>query len=157
MIVRRATESDYESFLTLNREVQALHTAAVPHVFKPTIEITAEKYCKDLDNPLVGMYLAEEGSQTQGFISCVIYEYPESAIAFGRQMVYVNWIAVHQKSRGRGAGRMLLDAARAFAKENGIRSIELDSWAFNAGAIAMFQRYGFEIDRYRMSLVFERT
>lgn len=45
--------------------------------------------------------------------------------------------------RGRGIGKRLMEAALAWAKQSGFERIELEVYASNAPAIALYRRFGF--------------
>ena len=51
--------------------------------------------------------------------------------------------------RRRGIGRALLDAAVAWARESGIRKLELHVFPHNEPAIALYEAFGFEREGYR--------
>jgi RimJ/RimL family protein N-acetyltransferase len=48
-----------------------------------------------------------------------------------------------------GIGRALLDQAVAWARDAGVRKIELHVFPWNEPAIALYERYGFEQEGYR--------
>jgi GNAT superfamily N-acetyltransferase len=45
--------------------------------------------------------------------------------------------------QGRGAGRALMNAAEAWAREHGAERLHLNVWEFNEGAIAFYERLGY--------------
>ena len=51
--------------------------------------------------------------------------------------------------RRRGGGTALLDAAVAWARESGVRKLELHVFPHNEGAIALYEKYGFRREGYR--------
>ena len=53
-------------------------------------------------------------------------------------------IAVLKDFWGRGVGSMLMDAALQTAESAGYRQVELEVYADNARAIALYERFGFE-------------
>jgi RimJ/RimL family protein N-acetyltransferase len=57
-------------------------------------------------------------------------------------MVALEW-------RGQGVGRALLDAAVDWAREAGVRKLELHVFPWNERAIALYERFGFEREGYR--------
>jgi putative acetyltransferase len=52
-------------------------------------------------------------------------------------------------ARGAGGGRMLMDAALAWLAGSDLHKVELEVWPDNARAIALYQRYGFEVEGLR--------
>ena len=51
--------------------------------------------------------------------------------------------------RGRGGGRLLLDAAMDWLADSDLHKVELEVWPDNATAIALYARYGFEVEGLR--------
>ena len=51
--------------------------------------------------------------------------------------------------RGRGGGRALMDAAMAWLRGTDMHKVELEVWPDNERAIALYERYGFEIEGTR--------
>ena len=59
-------------------------------------------------------------------------------------------MAIHADARGRGGGRALMDAAMAWAADQpDLHKVELEVWPDNARAIALYVRYGFEVEGLR--------
>jgi RimJ/RimL family protein N-acetyltransferase len=52
-------------------------------------------------------------------------------------------MAVAREWRGRGVGSALLAAAIEWARERGLHKLSLDVFAHNAGAIALYRKFGF--------------
>jgi putative acetyltransferase len=52
--------------------------------------------------------------------------------------------------RRRGIGRTLLDQAVAWARESGVRKLELHVFPHNGAAIALYDRFGFRREGYRV-------
>jgi putative acetyltransferase len=58
-------------------------------------------------------------------------------------------LMVAKDARGRGVGRALLAASVEWARESGIRKLELHVFPWNAPAIKLYERFGFEQEGYR--------
>ena len=56
---------------------------------------------------------------------------------------------VAQTHRRLGVGRALLEAAGAWARSQGVTKLELHVFPHNEGAIALYDRFGFEREGYR--------
>jgi putative acetyltransferase len=52
-------------------------------------------------------------------------------------------------ARGAGGGRALMDAAMAWLAGSDLHKVELEVWPDNARAIALYERYGFEVEGLR--------
>ena len=58
-------------------------------------------------------------------------------------------MAIRSGRRGRGGGRMLMDAALAHAREAGLHKVELEVFPENARAIGLYAAYGFSVEGLR--------
>ncbi len=58
-------------------------------------------------------------------------------------------MCIVEAARGRGGGRLLLDAALAHARDTGTAKVELEVWPHNARAIALYARHGFHVEGLR--------
>jgi RimJ/RimL family protein N-acetyltransferase len=56
---------------------------------------------------------------------------------------------VSQSHRRRGVGRGLLSAAVEWAREQGVRKLELHVFPHNVAAIALYEQFGFVREGYR--------
>jgi len=55
--------------------------------------------------------------------------------------VYQVWVAAEH--RGRGVGRLLMEAVITWARESGLRAVDLDVTSSNAAAVQLYHRLGF--------------
>jgi len=87
-------------------------------------------------------------------VLCVVAERAEKIVGqitlFPADDVAELGMFVEGAERGRGLGRRLLEAGEALARENGFASIELEVYAHNEAAMALYRGAGFEPfdDRY---------
>jgi RimJ/RimL family protein N-acetyltransferase len=58
-------------------------------------------------------------------------------------------LMVAAKHRRRGVGTALLDAAVAWARQSGVRKLELHVFPHNEAAISLYEKYGFRREGYR--------
>ena len=52
-------------------------------------------------------------------------------------------------ARGRGGGRMLMDAALDWLRDSDMHKVDLEVWPDNERAISLYERYGFEVEGTR--------
>jgi ribosomal protein S18 acetylase RimI-like enzyme len=153
MEIRRAAKEDAAAISTLNREIQALHAAGLPELFKPPAEdsFSAERVRTLLDTAGVRMWVAFVDNAPAGYLYAEVSRQGENALRKPHSYVYVTHICVAAAQRRRGIGRALLEAARAWALEEAVEGIQLDVWSFNADAQAFFARQGFAPLTLRMA------
>jgi RimJ/RimL family protein N-acetyltransferase len=58
-------------------------------------------------------------------------------------------MAIVTRARGRGGGRMLLEAVLDHARAAALRKVELEVFTDNAPAIGLYARHGFEVEGLR--------
>jgi len=93
--------------------------------------------------PDAAVYVAEEDGRLVGRLSLARDPHPASHhVADLGLMVAVG-------HRRRGVGRMLLEQAAAWAREAGVRKLELHVFPWNEPAIRLYETFGFEREGVR--------
>lgn len=64
--------------------------------------------------------------------------------------VYVSEVHVSEKCRGQGMGHLLLAAVEAEAREMGVPALSIHAEADNAGAIRLYEREGYRMERVQL-------
>jgi len=152
--VRRATVSDAATISALNADVQAVHAAALPWLFKApsaeTFPVAAAASILARDDVLVFVaYLADE---PVGYAYAQVRRYPETSWQYASEEIYLHHLSVVPRRRGRGVGRALLSAVQQAADDRDIKQVALDVWTFNRRAQAFFRRRGFQTYNKRLWL-----
>jgi GNAT superfamily N-acetyltransferase len=130
---------------TLTAEVQALHVAAMPHLFRPPSEglfplARLRALLASADHVVL---VAEVDGAVVGNAHAEVQRRAESPFRRATAVLHVHQMAVGGEWRGRGIGTRLLDAMRTAARERGIATLELNVWSFNAEAREFYARAGF--------------
>jgi ribosomal protein S18 acetylase RimI-like enzyme len=145
ILIRKAVEQDAATLGALNADVQALHAAALPWLFKPPgpdrFSLAAVKDL--LAEPGNLFFIAEIDGTAAGYAYAQIMEMPETPFIYAHGRIYLHHISVRPEHRRRGVGSALIAAVRAAAAETGVKLIALDVWTFNDEARAFFRRHGF--------------
>lgn len=143
--IREATADDGEAMAALARAMQALHAAALPHVFKP---VESDAYPAAVVQAWFGApdrfcYVAMDEGAVVGYVRAEVRYEPETPLKYSSTIVYVRQLAVAATHQRRGIGRQLLDTIRRRAAARGLRTITLNFYAFNEQARTFYARYGF--------------
>jgi len=152
--IRKLVESDYDQVIELYAQLDEFHVRARPDCF-----VRREKdnvYPKDafihnLSYP-GGLDLgAFDNDLLVGMVSATLWE--ESNMRKDLKTVCLDNIYVLPTCRRRGIATKLFAEVETWAKEQGAIRLDLHTWDFNKGAIAMYEAMGMTPQRY----VFEKN
>lgn len=153
MMVRPATQSDLLRINELRRQVNDLHVAGRPDVFRPGFSQELQDHVNILfageDREIL---VAEAEGVIVGFACLRYVDRPESPYRNAIKYVEIEEIGVDAACQRQGAGRLLTDAVRSRAREMGYSRVELNMWEFNENALAFYERIGFRTYRRYMEL-----
>ena len=151
--ITRAAEQDLDTIVALNGEVQGIHVAARPDIFRPVPPAELrDTFLGFLRGENTEILIARLDGEAVGYAVVRVWSRPEHAFCHDRSCVYIDQVAVKKAHRGRGVGGRLLAEAKQLALRNGMQRVELDVWTFNAEAKAFFAGQGFEVYNEKMAL-----
>lgn len=102
---------------------------------------TVDKQLAELGDPRMRTFMALDGDTPIGFCQLrqkEVYDFIEDKEAIELQRIYVE-----NTYKGKGIGKLLIEAAIAKAREMGKKTMWLGVWEFNPVAYKFYQRYGF--------------
>lgn len=147
--VRPARRDDYPAIAAVGAELQALHAAGRPDIFRlgvpPFPEEIFAAYAEE-EPPTV--YVAEQhGAENDvrrvvGYVLLAVRTSPPYEMLHRRVIASVEQIGVLVSARGCGAGRALMARAQAWARARGADVLQLRVHEFNADALAFYARVG---------------
>lgn len=138
MFIRAATRSDAEAMAGVTAVVAEEGSIATePPV---DIEARAQQFREALDSGSATMWVTEHDGRVVGTAGAHPTG-PPGVLSVGMMLL--------PEARGRGAGRAMLDAIVAHARESGAHKVELEVWPDNARAIALYARAGFQVEGLR--------
>ena len=149
--LRRAVPGDAALLRELNREVQALHAAAWPRRFKPTVSDQAP-FAAMLAEPEAQAFIAEVHGKPAGYCYVTVQRRPKNAFTTACTTLYIDQIAVLRAYQGHGVGAALIGRAKALVDELAADRLALDVWEFNARARRFFAGQGFAVYNERMQI-----
>jgi ribosomal protein S18 acetylase RimI-like enzyme len=152
VVIRKARGGDADALALLNADVQVIHAAALPWLFKsPGPHTSARAAVADiLEHPDNFVLIAEVDGAAAGYAYGQIIRRPETPFQHAHDMVYLHHISVRPAHRRNGVGSALIGALRAAANADGVALVTLDVWTFNDAARAFFRRHGFVACSERM-------
>ena len=142
--VRFAREEDLERVNELRRQVNDLHVAGKPEVFKPGFCDELRDYIHVIrEDPNKEIVVAEAEGTVCGFAVLNHIVRPENPFMFVRDYLDVDEFGVDENFRRRGVASAMVRFIRDYAREKGYSRIELNMWEFNEGALAFYEAAGF--------------
>ena len=151
MTIRKLVSGDYEQVRSLYQELDDFHVQARPDCF---VSREDAYHRKDYEHNLAypdGMELgAFDGDCQVGFVRATLWH--ESFMVKDLKTVCLDNIYVRPAYRRRGIAAKLFAQVESWARERGAVRLELHTWDFNQGAIAMYRDMGMTPQRY----VFEK-
>jgi ribosomal protein S18 acetylase RimI-like enzyme len=152
-MIRRATRRDAAHLAGLCMDVQSLHVAMQPSMFRvPSNEELVAFFRERLADPDFTVFLAVDDGSPVGYVMLHVIRRPAHVLVKARDCVEVDHIQVNESHRRQGIGRRLAAKAIEVARACGIEAIQLSTWAQNARAIATFTALGFKPQRIIMTL-----
>ena len=150
---RTARIDDYGSLCKMFEEIDKLHRAARPTIYRKPAGPTRERgyieqILSDVNHLVV---LALDDREPVGLLHASIEKAKDIPIVIPRVFARIECIVVTQSHRRRGVGACLLEQSERWAMTKGVRSIELGVWEFNQPAITFYHREGYTTATRRMT------
>lgn len=143
--VRRATPADLERIGRLGALLVEEHHGFDPQRFLAASRGTPEGYASfistQLEDPDVAVLVAEDNGDVIGYTYAAVEGYDYMALRGPAGVLHD--IIVDPEHRGRGVGRLLLEATLEFFKSRGVHRVVLSTAERNEAAQCMFARAGF--------------
>ncbi len=146
--VRPARSADFAAIARLGDAVNALHHDRFPFIFTPAGDLAAHEAfwrARWREGAAEQFFVAEHGGAVVGFASAQVVDETPNALVQAHRFVRVGSVCVDAPLRGRGIGTALMQAIHALAAQEGAREVRLNVWDFNRGAIALYERLGYEL------------
>ena len=153
MSVRFAKENELERVNELRRQVNELHVAGRPDIFKPGFPKELSDHVYTIRNdPKQRIVVCERGGLICGFAVLNHITRPETPFMFERDYLDIDEFCVDEQYRRQGVGSELIAFIREYAKAQGFSKVELNMWEFNTNALEFYEANGFQTYRRYMEL-----
>ena len=151
--VRFARGDELERVNELRRQVNDLHVAGKPEVFKPGFCDELRDYIHAIQaDPNKAIVVAETGGIVCGFAILNHIVRPENPFMFERNFLDIDEFGVDDHFRRRGVASAMIRFIREYAKEKGYHRLELNMWEFNRNALAFYESAEFRTYRRYMEI-----
>lgn len=149
-LIRNAEEKDWAAVTAIMSQVQEMHVAWRPDIYKPNPEMIPQAvFAKILESGTC--YVAQAEDKVVG-VMLVAFCHSGNASHVERDLLYIDSMAVAQAYRGQGIGHAFFEKARQICQERKMQSIELQVNAENQAAYAMYRSCGFTERAIKMEL-----
>ncbi len=151
--VRFAGEEDLGRVNVLRKQVNDLHVAGKPEVFRPGFCDALRDYIHEIrQDPRKRIVVAEEDGSICGFAVLNHITRPENPFMFERDFMDVDEFGVAEEHRRHGVASAMMGFIRKYTKEEGLNRLELNMWEFNRNALAFYEAAGFRTYRRYMEI-----
>ena len=152
--VRRARENELERVNELRMQVNALHVAGKPEVFKPGFPEELRNYIYAIHkDPEQFITVAVKDGTICGFAVLHHINRPENPFMKERDFLDIDEFCVDENFRRQGVASAMIRFILDFVKEKGFKRLELNMWEFNRGALAFYEAAGFKTFRRYMEIL----
>lgn len=151
VIIRIAKITDFEAVDKIMSQVQDMHVAWRPDIYKHTDNLIP----KDVFEKIVedGTFFVAECRDAVVGILEITYRHIESPSHVTRDVIFVDSMAIDEHYRGMGIGHKMFDFLKELKKEKRLDGIELQVNAKNSAAYNMYTGYGFTEKSINMELL----
>ncbi len=152
--VRFARPDELDRVNEMRRQVNDLHVAGVPSVFKPGFPDELRDHIYTIWNdPTQRIAVAELDGRVCGFAVLHHISRPENPFMFERDFLDIDEFCVDESVRRRGVASAMIRFIRDWAKAQGFKRLELNMWEFNREALAFYEAAGFTVYRRYMEMM----
>ncbi|MEM7427205.1 MAG: GNAT family N-acetyltransferase [Pseudomonadota bacterium] len=143
--IRHYVPEDLDRLIELLRELQAHEQVFEPRM-KPPEALGADYFdglLDDMKSQGGAILIAENRSIACGYAVYLTHVPNDDEDEIDYTYAYVSDVAVTAEARGRGVGRMLLDACERGAREAGAQVLRISVLSQNERAIGLYRSFGF--------------
>ena len=156
MEIRFASPADVPGIIDLLRQVGQVHHRGRPDIFRPD----AQKYAPSqvlamLDKSETPIFVALENGKVQGYCFCQIKTYYRDSVMADHSTCYIDDLCVDENCRGKRVGATLYDAVCKYARQRKCRSVTLNVWSCNDGALKFYEKLGLKPQKVGMEAILE--
>lgn len=151
-LIRNARIEDYESVVQIINQVQQMHIAWRPDIYRANdLMIPRDAFEKLVAGDT--LFVAVVDGAVVGVLE-IVYRHVESPAHVTRNILYIETMAVDEPYRGKGIGHMFFAKAKEIKEKLHFDAIELQVNAKNKAAYEMYTNYGFTEKSINMELLF---
>lgn len=156
-MIRKATEEDIPRLMELLKQVNMVHYALRPDLFRPnTTKYDEAELRQLLADDLTPVFVYEQMT-VLGYAFVRIEQTKDDRLLQDRRTLYIDDLCVDTAARGQHIGTQLFDFVRQWAEQQACQSITLNVWAGNNAACTFYQKIGMSIRKTCMEMKLDKT
>jgi diamine N-acetyltransferase len=153
MNIRTANTIDIDKILLLEEKIFNFHLNARPDwVDEKKRLFTYEFMKKTIESKTGKIFIAEDDRKIIAYCIVNLKEIKNHQVFLDMVNIEIEDIYVDEQYRKKGVGNKLFTEVKKYAKEEGVKFIELSVWGFNKNAINFYEHLGMNIRICRMEL-----
>lgn len=143
--IRPALSADHAQVHALFAQVDAMHRARLPEVFRasPGPARAAGWWEERIAGQDCALLVADHMGELLGLVELVDSAAPSSPLHHPRRHALIDTLVVKEGHQRRGIGRALMEAAHAWAIARGLGQVQLNVWEANPEARAFYEALGY--------------
>jgi ribosomal protein S18 acetylase RimI-like enzyme len=153
--VRRAIPDDLASIMPLLVAVAGMHIENLPDVFKSPANPYSESEIRDrMEKGEKSVFVSTNSAdEVTGVLLCSFQKRQNHPVMKDFRTLWIDEVCIAEAHRRQGYGKLLMDYAVEFARENGCSRVELNVWAFNQNAHDFYVSQGMREQRSVMEYI----
>ena len=152
-MTRKAKNSDIKRIIELLHQVNMVHHAIRPDLFKPQTTKYHEQELEGLLNDDSKPIFVYDDGGVQGYAFCQISEVNDNQLLQDMKTLYIDDICVDENARGKHVGKELYEYVRDYARSIGCYHITLNVWEGNDAALSFYRNMGMQVQKTTMETV----
>ena len=154
-MVRKAEKRDIKRVTELLYQVDAVHHAIRPYLFKGNTSKYNEQELEDILNDESRPIFVYDDGQVWGHAFCQVTEIKNHRLLQSIKTLYIDDICVDEQVRGKHIGQALYDFVRQYAKSIGCYNMTLNVWEGNDPACSFYKNMGMKVQKTGMEVILE--
>ena len=153
--VRRAEHRDEPRILDLLLQVNNVHADGRPDIFiADRRKYTDGQLSILIEDDTRPIFVAvDENEYVYGYGFCIVTEVKEGSNLRPIKTLYIDDLCVEEGRRRMGAGQIIYDYIKEYAKEIGCYHMTLNVWACNPSAMRFYEKQGMHMLKKEMEIL----
>nr|MDN4743955.1 GNAT family N-acetyltransferase [Lachnospiraceae bacterium C1.1] len=155
MMIRRAEIRDIEGLKRLLLQVNNVHNAGRPDIFrKDCMKYNDEELKEILTDDERPIFVSVDNDEyIQGYCFCIVEDHHGDNNLVDMKTLYIDDLCVDENIRGKHIGKNIFEFVKDYAKKEGFYNLTLNVWALNDSAHKFYDSMGMHILKYGMESI----